>query len=254
MTAKRILQNDFVINFLCGLGALYIRFCFALGHWRVVNEHIPKRFWDEGTPFILCFWHGRLLMMPYCWRQGVPIRVLISQHRDGHILARTVNHFGIRTIKGSSSRGGRTALRAVLTALQKGENIGITPDGPRGPRMRASSGIVRIAQHSGAPILPATFAVARRSILGSWDRFVVAWPFSRGIIAWGEPITVARDANEASQETARRQVEQRLNEITCEADRLCGQAEIKPAEAVETSKTEGAGNPKGFPGDREEAP
>ena len=50
MTAKRILQNDFVINFLCGLGALYIRFCFVLGRWRVVNEHIPKRFWDEDTP------------------------------------------------------------------------------------------------------------------------------------------------------------------------------------------------------------
>lgn len=235
MTGKRILQNDSVLRFLCGLGALYIRLCFALGRWRVVNGHIPQRLWDEGTPFILSFWHGRLLMMPYCWRRGVPIHTLISRHRDGRILAHMVGHFGIRTIEGSSSRGGGAALRAMLSALRVGENIGITPDGPRGPRMRASSGIISIARLSGAPIVPATFAVARRSVLGSWDRFVVAWPFSRGVIAWGEPVTVARDADEAAQEAARKQVERRLNEITAEADRLCGQAEIEPAEPGEPS-------------------
>jgi len=230
MSVKRILQNDSVLRFLCALGALYIRLCFALSRWQVVNGHIPQRLWDEGRPFILSFWHGRLLMMPYCWRKGVPIHTLISQHQDGRILARMVSHFGIRTIEGSSSRGGGTALRAILAALQAGESIGITPDGPRGPRMRASSGIISIARLSGVPILPATFAVTRRKVLGSWDRFVLAWPLTRGVFIWGEPVTVDKDANEAAQETARRELEQRLNQVTAEADRICGHEEIEPGE------------------------
>ena len=238
MTARHILQNDFVLRFLCALGALYIRFCFTLGRWQVVNGHIPQQLWDKGRPFILSFWHGRLLMMPYCWRKGVPIHTLISQHRDGSILARMVSHFSIRTIEGSSSRGGGTALRVILAALQAGESIGITPDGPRGPRMRVSSGIISIARLSGAPILPATFAVTRRKVLGSWDRFVVVWPLTRGVFVWGEPVTVAKDANEAAQETARQELERRLNRVTAEADRMCGHEEIEPAE-IEAGESSG---------------
>ncbi len=247
MTGKRILQNDLVLRFLCALGALYIRLCFTLGRWRVVNGHIPQRLWDGETPFILSFWHGRLLMMPYCWRKGVPIHTLISQHRDGRILARMVGHFGICTIEGSSSRGGGTALRAILAALQTGESIGITPDGPRGPRMRASSGIISIARLSGTPILPVTFAVTRRKVLGSWDRFVLAWPLARGVFVWGEPLTVDRDASGADQETARRDLEQRLNEITAQADRICGHEEIEPGEIEpeDTGTRERSGKRKG---------
>ena len=232
MIGKRILQNDSLLRFLCSLGALYIRLCFALGRWQVVNGHIPQRLWDEGRPFILSFWHGRLLMMPYCWRKGIPIHTLISQHRDGRILSHMVSHFGIRTIEGSSSRGGGTALRAILVALQACESIGITPDGPRGPRMRASSGIISIARLSGVPILPATFAVTRRKVLGSWDRFVVALPLTRGVFVWGEPVTVTRDADEAAQETARQELEQRLNEVTAKAARMCCHEKIKPGKIV----------------------
>ncbi len=252
MTARHILQNDFVLRFLCALGALYIRFCFTLGRWQVVNGHIPQQLWDKGRPFILSFWHGRLLMMPYCWRKGVPIHTLISQHRDGRILARMVSHFDVRTIEGSSSRGGGTALRIILETLRAGESIGITPDGPRGPRMRASSGIISIARLSGAPILPATFAVTRRRVLGSWDRFVLAWPLTRGVIAWGEPITVARDADKAAQEATRRNLERRLNGITAEADRLCGHEEIEPAE-IEAGETEKPEEPVEPSGEREGA-
>jgi hypothetical protein len=82
--------------------------------------------------------------------------------------------------------------------------------------------------------------VTRRRVLGSWDRFVLAWPLTRGVIAWGEPITVARNADKAAQEAMRRNLERRLNEITAEADRLCGHEEIEPAEieAVGTEKPE----------------
>lgn len=226
---KRILGSDAVRRVLCWLGAQYIRFVYATGRWSVVRGDIPQALWERREPFILCFWHGRLLMMPYCWNRRAAIHMLISQHRDGLIIARTVGHFGIRTIAGSSKRGGAGALRAMLKALQAGECVGITPDGPRGPRMRASEGIVSVARLAGVPIVPATFAVDRRHVLGSWDRFVVAWPFARGVLAWGELITVPRDADGPAIEAARAQVEEALNALTAEADALMGAAPVEPA-------------------------
>lgn len=229
--AKRIGKSERLRGLLCWLGSLYIRLVYATGRWEVVNGGHARERWDRGEPFILAFWHGRILMMPRSWRAGVPIHMLISQHRDGQLIARTVAHFGIRTVQGSTTRGGSAALRAMLKFLKAGECVGITPDGPKGPRMRASDGIVAVARLSGVPILPATFATSRRKLLRSWDRFAVALPFSRGVFAWGDPITVPKEAGEAEMEAARRAVEDALNAITIEADRLMGQTAPEPAPA-----------------------
>ena len=229
---KRILKSDGFRRLLCWLGAQYIRFVHATGRWRVVGGAAAQDMWRDGKPFILCFWHGRLLMMPYCWPRNRTIHMLISQHRDGQIIARTVGHFGIRTVAGSSSKGGAQALRAMVKALKAGEWVGITPDGPRGPRMRASDGIVSLARLAGVPIIPATFGAARGRVLGSWDRFLVAWPFGRGVIVWGDPIEVPRDADATVLEAARQSVEDALNDISAEADRLTGREPVEPAEAA----------------------
>ncbi len=226
---KRVLQSESVRRIFCWLASLYIRLVHHSGRWQVVGGDVPKRFWDEGKPFILGFWHGRLLMMPYCWDHGKTIYMLISQHRDGQLIARTVGHFGIRTAAGSSSRGGAQALRAMVKALKNGDYVGVTPDGPRGPRMRASEGITSVARLSGVPIIPAAFGSARGRVLSSWDRFLVAWPFGRGVIVWGDPIYVDRDASPELEETARRQVEDGLNAVTAEADRLTGRTPVDPA-------------------------
>lgn len=226
---KRILANDAVRGFLCWLGSLYIRLVFATGRWTVVGGDIPRRLWDSGRPFILCFWHGRLLMMPYCWDRTHPIHMLISEHRDGRIIARTVGHFGIETVVGSKGRSGAAALRAMLGLLKAGDCVGITPDGPRGPRMRASDGIVTVARLSGAPIVPASFGVSRRRLLSSWDRFLVALPLTRGVVVWGQPIEVPRDADVKALETARAEVERTLNAITADADARFGQPRVEAA-------------------------
>ena len=225
---NRVLSNARVRRVLCWLAARYIRLAYASGRWSVVGSEIPKRLWDEGKPFILCFWHGRLLMMPYCWRPGVPIHVLISHHRDGRLVADTVGHFGIGTVAGSTRHGGSGALRALLRILKDGQSVGITPDGPQGPRMRASDGIAHLARLSEAPILPATFSIDRRRILATWDRFVVPWPLGRGVMVWGDPIYVPRDADDHALEAARLRVEDALNAITAEADRLCGSSPVEP--------------------------
>lgn len=226
---KRIGKNERLRGFLCWLVAQYIRLIWATSRWRVENGHIPQSYWDRGQPFILAFWHGRLLMMMKSWRRGVPVSMLVSHHRDGQLIARMSAHFAIGAIAGSSTRGGAGGLRTLLRALKAGECVGITPDGPKGPRMRATDGIVALARLSGCPIIPLTYAVSPRPTLRSWDRFVVPRLFGRGLFMWGEPILVPRDSDEGQMAAARLHLEQVLNDMTAQADRAMGQEPVPPA-------------------------
>jgi lysophospholipid acyltransferase (LPLAT)-like uncharacterized protein len=237
--AKGMLSNARVRRIATWLAALYIRFVYRTSRWRVIGAEIPQAFWRARRPFILCFWHGRMLMVPYAWDHSIPGRVLISPHRDGRLIAEIMAHFGAETITGSSSKGGTAALRALLRALEAGIPVGITPDGPRGPRMRASPGLVTVARRAGVPIVPLTYAVRRRKMLGSWDRFIVPLPFNRGIFVWGEPIALDRDADGPAREHTRQLVEERLNAMTREADFLCGHAAPEPDAAPRDGHGEG---------------
>lgn len=229
---KSVLKSDGPRRFLCWLAAAFIRVVWMTGRWTVVRAHIPAAFWAEKKPMIAVFWHGRLMMMSLGWPvpHPMPFHMLISRHRDGVLIARVIAHFDLLTIGGSSSRGGTAALRDMVKTLKGGACIGVTPDGPRGPRMRAVDGVVRLAQMTGIPVVPATFGARWRKVLGTWDRFVIAWPFTKGCLVWGEPIHVPRDADAAAIEAARRQVEDGLNAITAEADRWCGVEPVPPAE------------------------
>ena len=225
---KRILKSAGLRRFLCAVGALYIRFVHATSRWRVIGGDFPRALWEAKKPFILCFWHGRLLMMPYCWDRHVPVNMLISKHRDGRIIADTVAHFGIKTVAGSTTRGGGAALRNMVKKLRAGECAGITPDGPGGPRMRASAGIAQVARMAGVPVVAAAYSCRPRRVLKSWDRFVVATPFGRGVFVWGAPIEVPAGANAAELEAARLMIERRLNAVTETADLLCREPMIEP--------------------------
>ena len=112
----------------------------------------------------------------------------------------------------------------MLKRLEAGDCVGITPDGPRGPAMVASSGIVNLARLAGAPIVPIVFATSRRKVLNSWDRFHLALPFGRGVFVWGEPIEIAADLDAPGSKQARLLVETRMNEMAREADRRVGHA------------------------------
>jgi lysophospholipid acyltransferase (LPLAT)-like uncharacterized protein len=223
--SRRIVRSDALRRLLCAIIALYIRFVYATSRWTVEGSDAARRFHREKRPFILAFWHGRLLMMPMAWPRSAPIRMLISGHRDGRIIADAVDHFGIASIAGSSSRGGLAALRAMVKTLKDGTCVGITPDGPRGPAMQASPGIVAAARLAQVPIIPLSYATRRRRIMTSWDRFHLAFPFTSGIHLWGEPITVPADADSGELERYRRQVEDALNALGREADRRMGHSD-----------------------------
>jgi hypothetical protein len=219
---RRIFRSDRLRRFVCWLISLYVRFIYATSRWRVVGGDIPRQLHESRRPFILAFWHGRLLMMPMAWDRSVKIDMLISAHRDGRMIADAVRHFGIGSIAGSSSRGGTSALRQMVKQLKAGDCVGITPDGPRGPAMQASSGIVATARLAAAPVVPLAYAARARRVLRSWDLFHLAFPFTSGVFVWGEPIEVPADAEEAELERCRRLVEDRLNAAGAEADRLVG--------------------------------
>jgi len=225
---KGLLRSDEVRRFLCWLVALYIRLVRWSGPWSTEGSSIPAAFHAAKRPFILAFWHGRLLMMPCAWNKRVPIHMLISGHRDGRIIADAVRHFGIDSIAGSSTAGGPAALKSMVRQLKAGDCVGITPDGPDGPAMRATPGIVAAARLSGAPVIPLTYATKRRRILDTWDRFHLPFPFSRGVFLWGEAIVVPPDLDDAGMERCRVLIEERLNALTTEADRRLGHPRLSP--------------------------
>jgi lysophospholipid acyltransferase (LPLAT)-like uncharacterized protein len=151
-----------------------------------------------GGPFVLAMWHGRLFMLDFLRPTGRGIVTLISGHRDGLLISR-IAYFGtlgkIRTVTGSSSRGGSKAIRELVRHAHAGETIFVTPDGPRGPNMRAQRGIIEIARLTKLPILPVSASSKLRTELRSWDRFMVPYPFTRVAVRWGEPIHVGDDSD-----------------------------------------------------------
>ncbi len=231
---KRVLRSKTGQALIGWLLAGYLRLLRATTRWRITRPPAAAALLDGGTPFIACFWHGRIATMRAAWsREPKRFHMLISGHRDGLVIARAMRRLGFGTIEGSSRRGGAEAFRALRQVLERGDCVGITPDGPRGPRMRAKIGAIKAAQTSGVPVLPVSGAVRRCRYLGSWDRFCLAGLFSRGVILFGEPLNVPSQAGKEELEALRLELERRLNELTAEADRLCCHAAIEPAPARE---------------------
>lgn len=227
--ASRLMRHPAISAALSWLAARYIRLVWVTGNWRIENAEIADRLIADGTPFIACFWHGRMLMIPNAWKYDARMSILISHHRDGVFISRTLAHLGIGTIAGSSSRGGGGALVSMVRALKRGEYMGITPDGPRGPRMRAAPGAAAAARLSGAVLVPVSYSAARRRVLSSWDRFVVPLPFSRGIVRLAPPIEVSRQADETELEAVRRRLESELIALTSALDTELGVDPVEPA-------------------------
>ncbi len=226
--AQRLLASTAARAAIAWSAALYIHLVFRTNRWDRRGFEAPQRLIAAGRPFIFCLWHGRLAMVVCARLRGGRYAALVSTHRDGRLIAAILGCFGIRIVGGSTFRGGRAALQGCVEALRIGENVGITPDGPRGPRMRATAGPIEIARRAGAPILPVSWSVTRRRVLRSWDRFLLPLPFGRGVFIVGEPLEVPATSEPQASEAARQELERRLNDITREADRATGHAPVEP--------------------------
>lgn len=223
---KKIFRTPFVTTTLSRLTAAYIRFVFKTCRWEFQGRENIQPYWEKQSPLITCFWHGRLFMMPHAWQSINPFSMLISAHPDGRFIAQAIQHHGLGTVTGSSSKGGTAALRGLLSLLKEGGSVGITPDGPRGPRYKASDGIVMLSRLSGVDILPATYAVSKNFIVQSWDRFRIPLPFCKAIMIWGQSIPApSKKASGQELEKTRQHVENQLNMLCDQADGFCGIAQ-----------------------------
>ncbi len=170
--------------------------------------------------FIYALWHGRLFLPLYINR-GKGLRVLVSEHRDGELIAQVLLRCGYRVVRGSTTRGGKKAMISLLRASKDGGGFAFTPDGPRGPRGGVQPGIIFFARKTGFPILPITGSSKWKLELGSWDRFLIPLPFSRASVVFGEPIYIEGDLSGERLSTACGMLQGRLNMATELADDLC---------------------------------
>jgi len=173
---------------------------------------------------IFCIWHNRLATCMIVYRdymcgkerRQAKLAAIVSASKDGGIVARILEHFGVEPVRGSSSRRGPQALLELTSWAEQGYDLAITPDGPRGPRYITQPGVISLAQLTGLPIVPISYSYRWKLSTRSWDRFQVPIPFSRGVVRMGRPLEVPRDAGEEQRELLRKELEIRLNEITAD--------------------------------------
>lgn len=182
-------RGDIRTALISSAGTLLVR---LLAHtWRVrfANPEVAQAFRDARQPFIYVLFHGQLL--PLLWtHRGRQISVMISEHRDGELIARVAHALSFRTVRGSTTRGAARALLHACREIEGGHDLAITVDGPKGPAGSVAPGALVISQRTGAPMVPTAASASRAWRLKSWDRFMIPKPFATVVVTYGDPVRV----------------------------------------------------------------
>ncbi len=189
---KKKLSDRFLYWAAPPLGAGIIRTLGALVRIEWFGEERLHDFRKRGNHVIFAFWHDQILLMLNEYR-GPGLKIMISASKDGELIARTASFFGLGAVRGSSSRGGGKALLEMVRCARGPFDLAITPDGPRGPRHQVKEGVALLARLSGRAVVPVSFACSRGYRFSSWDRFLLPFPFSRGVFVFGEPLLCRRE-------------------------------------------------------------
>jgi lysophospholipid acyltransferase (LPLAT)-like uncharacterized protein len=226
---------------LCRLIAGYLRFVRWTTRWEVEGTADRDRLYETGKPFLIALWHNRIGMMPFAYAEKADeLTVVASNHPDGRIVPGVMGRFGFGGIP-VDSKDAAKATRTIVRRLKEGRIIGYTPDGPRGPRLEVKAGLVVIASLAGGvPVVPVTYALRRRIVLKSWDRFQLPLPFNRGVCIWGEAIEIPAKADAQTREDCRRRIEETLNAMTDACDRRLGHAPVPRVPAALPDETPAA--------------
>lgn len=228
---KKLLRSKPVLRGLGLVMAGYLKLVRRTNSFVVEPADAETRIYG-AAPAIVAMWHGQHFMLPYIRRPQDKAAVMISRHGDGEINAAAAEAFGLRTVRGSGAqrqdqvrkRGGVEALRAALATLKDGASLAMTADVPKVSRV-AGRGIITLAQLSGRPIIPVAVVTSRRKDFRTWDCTSIGLPFGKGAIVFGDPITVARDADPAALEAARLAVQDGLDRVHARAYALVGSAD-----------------------------
>jgi lysophospholipid acyltransferase (LPLAT)-like uncharacterized protein len=179
-------------------------------------------FWENppDAPLIFCFWHNRILLCPAGYkiysrrRKRSKAAAIASASRDGAFLAAILERFKIHAVRGSSSKRGPQAMLELKSWAERGYDLALAPDGPRGPCYHVHDGVISLAQLTGYPIIPFGFYARQKIVIKSWDKFQIPLPFSLCEMNSAKPIYIPRDANEADREKSRKQLEDTLKAIS----------------------------------------
>ena len=194
---------DWQLALIVAVGAPFVRLLGATWRVRVVGRDGLDAIRREKRAYVLSCWHGELLAAVWAHR-GQGMVPLISEHRDGEIIARICERLGYGTIRGSSTRGGARALLGLVRTLEQGTDVAVTPDGPRGPVERYAPGALVAARKAGAPIVAIRVRASRAWRLRSWDRFLIPKPFARVVLAYSAPAYVMTGTDRTIDEEVRR--------------------------------------------------
>ena len=216
---KKFLKNLIIQQILAFMCFIYIKFVGFTSNIKEINNNIPLKFWNNKKPFILAFWHGQLMMISFCWKSNKKINILASGHSDGRFGAILGNYFNLNNIK-TSSKNDSISLKSIFTLLKQSNYIGITPDGPRGPKNKVSEGIIKIAKTAKVPIIPIGFASSKFTKLKSWDSFLITFPFSKCVFYWGEPIEIPKESDENTIKNYQKLLELKINDSILSAKKI----------------------------------
>lgn len=225
MSAKNFL-NNLKIAIIGYSGAFLLLALRRTLRLKIIVNPAIELDWSNDCPTILVFWHNQQLMMPWLYLDSKstsskkPIYALISKSTDGRLIAKAMKAIGIESVAGSSSRGGKEALVQLVKIVKAGSHIAITPDGPKGPLYKVKVGALKVSQLTGARILPSCFAAQNYWRFNSWDKMILPKPFSKAVMIVGEPLFVAREANESEVSEHAVRLENELNRISSEAQKL----------------------------------
>lgn len=203
------------------LSSLVFRIARGIG----VTLRIEAIGWDavKDLPIgrIYTGWHGRSYI-PANFFKGRGVWCIISHSRDGEMQTRIFSSFGFQIIRGSTGRGGERALVESIRVLRKGDEMAITPDGPRGPAGVVQGGVLLMAKKTGAALVPVGSSAKRAWYAPTWDRYMVAKPFSKAVFVFGDPIYVPADADDAKIEEIRLALQKAIDDTQAIADAHVG--------------------------------
>jgi len=214
------IRNPWVIRWVGFVGSWLIRLYIGTLAYRyrpVGPDMNPLRRGFRGR-FIYAFWHENILLPCYHYARR-DIRVLISEHADGEMIAQVCRHLGFGTVRGSATRGGTKALLKMLRASRRC-HLAVVPDGPRGPRRHVELGLVYLAARTGLPLVLMGIGYDKPWRLRTWDRFALPKPWSRAVLVTLPPLEVPADATREQLDMYRLSIEKALNDVSDYAERL----------------------------------
>jgi len=203
------------------LGKLVLWLWAKSTRMKIIGAEEYKELKNKGKAVIFLVWHGRIFIVPYFFRKR-GIMPLISPSQDGEIPAQIMSRWGYQNIRGSSSHAVIKVWNRMKNELKKGGEVIIVPDGPRGPDREMKLGGIKLAQETGAVLVPFTFSTSRKKFLKSWDKFLIFYPFSKVIAVYGPPMNVEPALKDDALEKERQKIERKLIELDEKADRFYG--------------------------------